>query len=204
MTPSSYRAGGEGARVVFSIASCDLGVLLVAATARGLCLVTIADTTELAVTRLHTELPRAEITRDDEQLGPLLADVLGRIEGDAPARDLPLDVQGTAFQRRVWEALIRIPRGQVRTYGEVAAAIGAPRAVRAVGSACGANPVPVVVPCHRVVPAAGGVGNYGLGPHRKEALLAREGAEPPPHASGARGTRRPPHEPKATSPSATS
>ncbi len=178
MTPASYRAGGAGATVVYTIAPSPLGALLVATTDRGLCKVDIGDDEPTLEAALAREFHQAVRKRDDEGLASLVEVVLARIEGRAPARDLPLDVRGTAFQRRVWEELRRIPLGETRTYGEVAAAIGAPGASRAVGSACGANPVPVVVPCHRVVPASGGVGNYGLGPARKRTLLEREGASP--------------------------
>jgi AraC family transcriptional regulator of adaptative response/methylated-DNA-[protein]-cysteine methyltransferase len=150
--------------------------LLVAVTDHGLCRIDVGDSEAGLERSLRAEFPRADVHRDDTALGPVVAEVLRRINGRSPAFDLPLDVRGTAFQRRVWEELRRIPLGEVRTYGEVAAAIGAPRAVRAVGSACGANPVPVVVPCHRVLPKSGGVGNYGLGPERKRELLRREGA----------------------------
>ena len=109
----------------------------------------------------------------------MVDDVLARLDGRETALELPLDVRGTAFQRRVWEELRRIPLGETRTYGEVAEAIGSPRAMRAVGTACATNPVPFVVPCHRVVPASGGIGNYGLGPARKAELLRREGALEP-------------------------
>ncbi|HZP29396.1 MAG TPA: methylated-DNA--[protein]-cysteine S-methyltransferase [Acidimicrobiia bacterium] len=176
MTPASYRAGGAGATVLFTIADTSLGALLVAVTERGLCKIDLADDPRKAEETLHGEFHAADIRRDDTALAPIVDDVVARIDGHVPTRDLPLDVQGTAFQRRVWEELRRIPAGETRTYAEVAEAIGAPRASRAVGSACGANPVPIVVPCHRVVPAAGGVGNYGLGPHRKVELLRREGS----------------------------
>jgi AraC family transcriptional regulator, regulatory protein of adaptative response / methylated-DNA-[protein]-cysteine methyltransferase len=178
MTPASYRAGGAGTTITFTVTDSPLGALLVAVTDRGLCKIDIADdatTVEWALTR---EFHRAEIRRDDDALAPVVAEVLARIDGRSPALELPLDVQGTAFQRRVWEELRRIPLGETRTYGDVAAAIDAPRASRAVGSACGANPVPVVVPCHRVVPSTGGIGNYGLGPRRKQHLLEQEGATP--------------------------
>jgi AraC family transcriptional regulator, regulatory protein of adaptative response / methylated-DNA-[protein]-cysteine methyltransferase len=178
MTPASYRAGGAGSTVVYTIAPSPLGALLVATTDRGLCKVDIGDDEPTLEAALAREFHQAVRKRDDEGLASLVEAVLARIEGRAPDRDLPLDVRGTAFQRRVWEELRRIPLGETRTYGEVAAAIGAPGASRAVGSACGANPVPVVVPCHRVVPASGGVGNYGLGPARKRTLLEREGATP--------------------------
>jgi AraC family transcriptional regulator of adaptative response/methylated-DNA-[protein]-cysteine methyltransferase len=178
MTPASYRAGGAGATVVYTVVDSPLGSLLVASTERGVCKVTIGDSDPECAAWLRDEFHAAVIIRDDDALGEVVADVLTRLEGRTPASTLPLDVRGTAFQRRVWEELQRIPAGETRTYGEVADAIGAPGAARAVGSACGSNPVPVVVPCHRVVPASGGVGNYGLGPHRKRALLEKEGASP--------------------------
>jgi AraC family transcriptional regulator, regulatory protein of adaptative response / methylated-DNA-[protein]-cysteine methyltransferase len=178
MTPASYRAGGAGATITFTVTDSPLGALLVAVTDRGLCKVDLADDAIAAEWALSNEFHRAEIRRDDDALAPIVAEVLARIDGRKPARELPLDVRGTAFQRRVWEELQRIPLGETRTYGEIAAAIDAPRASRAVGSACGANPVPVVVPCHRVLPATGGIGNYGLGPRRKQRLLEHEGAAP--------------------------
>jgi AraC family transcriptional regulator of adaptative response/methylated-DNA-[protein]-cysteine methyltransferase len=178
MTPASYRAGGAGATITFTVNDSPLGALLVAVTNRGLCKVDLADDAISAEWALSNEFHRADIRRDDDALAPIVAEVLARIDGRKPARELPLDVRGTAFQRRVWEELQRIPLGETRTYGEVAAAIDAPRASRAVGSACGANPVPVVVPCHRVLPASGGIGNYGLGPRRKQRLLEQEGAAP--------------------------
>jgi AraC family transcriptional regulator, regulatory protein of adaptative response / methylated-DNA-[protein]-cysteine methyltransferase len=178
MTPASYRDGGAGATITFTVTDSPLGALLVAVTERGLCKVDLADDAIAAEWALSNEFHQADIRRDDDALAPIVAEVLARIDGRKPARELPLDVRGTAFQRRVWEELQRIPLGETRTYGEIAAAIDAPRASRAVGSACGANPVPVVVPCHRVLPASGGIGNYGLGPRRKQRLLEHEGAAP--------------------------
>lgn len=178
MTPASYRAGGAGATITFTVTDSPLGALLIAVTERGLCKVDLADDAIAAEWALTNEFHQAEIRRDDDALAPIVVEVLARIDGRKPARELPLDVRGTAFQRRVWEELQQIPLGETRTYGEIAAAIDAPRASRAVGSACGANPVPVVVPCHRVVPASGGIGNYGLGPRRKQRLLEHEGATP--------------------------
>lgn len=178
MTPASYKAGGAGATVVYTVVDSPLGSLLVAATERGLCQIDIGDSEASVEARLRREFHAAALQRDDRGLRELVTEVLLRLDGRATVADLPLDVQGTAFQRRVWEELRRIPVGETRTYGEIAAAIGEPRAARAVGSACGKNPVPVVVPCHRVVPASGGVGNYGLGPERKRELLRREGATP--------------------------
>jgi AraC family transcriptional regulator of adaptative response/methylated-DNA-[protein]-cysteine methyltransferase len=125
--------------------------------------------------RLHQEFPSAvAIARDDDALAPVVAEVLRRIDGELPTAELPLDVRGTAFQLRVWQELQRIPRGETRSYGEVAAAIGVPTGARAVGTACGSNPVSVVVPCHRVVTATGGLGGYAWGLDRKQALLERE------------------------------
>jgi AraC family transcriptional regulator of adaptative response/methylated-DNA-[protein]-cysteine methyltransferase len=178
MTPASYRAGGAGATITFTVTDSPLGALLIAVTERGLCKVDLADDAITAEWALTNEFHQAEIRRDDDALAPIVAEVLARIDGRKPDRELPLDVRGTAFQRRVWEELQQIPLGETRTYGEIAAAIDAPRSSRAVGSACGANPVPVVVPCHRVVPASGGIGNYGLGPRRKQRLLEHEGATP--------------------------
>lgn len=179
MTPASYRAGGAGATIVWAVADSDLGRLLVAATDRGLCSIQLGDDDVDLAERLADEFPRAVLERDDDSLGTIVAAVLQIIAGDPAPPAIPLDITGTAFQRRVWEALRHIPYGEVRTYGEIAIEIGAPRAVRAVGTACGANPVALVVPCHRVVPKGGGVGNYGFGPERKRVLLRREGASVP-------------------------
>lgn len=162
--------------MTYTVATCDLGALLVAATDRGLCHVELHDTEADAVEAIGGHAPDARLVRDDSKLRPLVDEVLHRVAGRAPEQTLPLDVHGTEFQRAVWGALAQIPRGEVRTYGEVAEAIGAPRAVRAVGSACGANPIAVVVPCHRVVRAGGDMGSYAGGPQRKRELLRREGA----------------------------
>jgi AraC family transcriptional regulator of adaptative response/methylated-DNA-[protein]-cysteine methyltransferase len=178
MTPASYKAGGAGATVLYAIVDSPLGTLTVGVTEHGLCAVQLSDDELDADEQIHREFHAATLVRDDGGLRDIVDNVLDRIEGRAPATELPLDIRGTAFQRRVWEELQRIPLGETRTYGEVAAAIGSPRAVRAVGTACGANPVAIVVPCHRVLPASGGVGNYGGGPHRKRELLRREHALP--------------------------
>ena len=176
MTPASYKAGGEGATIAWTTTETDLGVLLVAATERGLCFILLGDSEGALEADLRAEFPRAHLERDAGALAVIVDAVLQRIAGDPAPADIPLDITGTAFQRRVWEALRHIPYGEVRTYGEIAIAIGEPKAVRAVGTACGSNPVAIVVPCHRVVPKSGGVGNYGFGPERKRVLLAREGA----------------------------
>jgi len=193
MTPASYRAGGAGAVIAWTITDSDLGRLLVAATERGLCFIQLGDDDDELHARLAREFPEAVLSRDDAALGAIVDAVLQRIAGDPAPADIPLDITGTAFQRRVWEALRHIPYGEVRTYGDIAAAIGSPRAVRAVGTACGSNPVALVVPCHRVVPKGGGVGNYGFGPDRKRALLRREGASVP--GSGRRQISGDEHDP---------
>ena len=184
MTPASYRAGGAGATITWTVTPSDLGPLLVAATDRGLCFIQLGDDPATLERRLDDEFPAASLSRDDDALGPIVDAVLQRIAGDPAPAAIPLDITGTAFQRRVWEALRDIPYGEVRTYGEIAEEIGSPRAVRAVGTACGANPVGLVIPCHRVVPKSGGVGNYGFGPERKRVLLGREGASVPTTAAG--------------------
>lgn len=165
--------------VHWASAPTDLGVLTVARTGRGCVLVRLDDTAAAAADRLRTRTtrahPGADLVRDDDTLSDLLDAARSRIAGDPNAPAVALDLVGTPFQRSVWDALCAVPFGEVRTYGEIASAVGAPRAVRAVGSACGANPVALIVPCHRVVPAAGGTGNYGLGVERKRVLLEREG-----------------------------
>jgi AraC family transcriptional regulator of adaptative response/methylated-DNA-[protein]-cysteine methyltransferase len=175
MTPASYGAGGAGASIAFTVASSPLGALIVATTVRGICWIALGAEAAALEARLHQEFPSAvAIARDDDALAPVVAEVLRRIDGELPTAELPLDVRGTAFQLRVWQELQRIPRGETRSYGEVAAAIGVPTGARAVGTACGSNPVSVVVPCHRVVTATGGLGGYAWGLDRKQALLERE------------------------------
>jgi AraC family transcriptional regulator of adaptative response/methylated-DNA-[protein]-cysteine methyltransferase len=177
MTPSSYGAGGAGADIVFTIGLSPLGPLVVARTGRGICWIALGSDAEVLEERMRREFPHAStIARDDGALAPVVAEVLRRIDGAVPQADLPLDVRGTAFQLRVWQELQRIPLGETRSYGEVAAAVGAPGGARAVGAACGSNPVAVVVPCHRVVTAAGGLGGYAFGLEAKERLLKRESA----------------------------
>jgi AraC family transcriptional regulator of adaptative response/methylated-DNA-[protein]-cysteine methyltransferase len=178
MTPASYGAGGAGARIAFTVVDSPLGRLLVAATDRGICRVALGESARDLEAMVRDEFHAAEITRDDDGLVPVVAEVLRRIVGQAPAADLPLDVRGTAFQLRVWQELRRIPRGETRTYGGIAAAVGTPGGARAVGRACGTNPVAVVVPCHRVVPAGGGLGGYAWGVDAKRYLLDHEHEAP--------------------------
>src|SRR5574341_582785 len=172
MSAREYRANGKGQRIVCSCFATPLGTVLVAATDRGLCSVKLADDAARLKRLLAEEFSAAEIVEGD--LKDLKAKILAFIEGEASLARIPLDVRGTVFQRRVWDELRRIPRGETRTYQDIARAIGAPRAVRAVGSACGANPVALVVPCHRAVRADGGMGGYAWGIGRKKKLLKLE------------------------------
>ena len=177
MTPAVYRRGGEGLRIRFAIVPSRLGQLLVAATANGVCTVSLGDTDAQLERRLRAECPRALVERDDDgSLAELAGKVVAHIRGDGAAHDLPLDVRGTAFQQQVWSALLAIPYGETRSYAEVAAAIGQPTATRAEARACATNPVAVEIPCHRVVRSDGGLGGYAGGVERKERLLAVEGS----------------------------
>ncbi|MFI5021887.1 MAG: bifunctional DNA-binding transcriptional regulator/O6-methylguanine-DNA methyltransferase Ada [Alphaproteobacteria bacterium] len=176
MTPATYKRGGEGARIRFTIAPCALGRLLVAATERGICMVSLGDEDEHLVHELSHDFPAAEIRRDDAALGAPLAALLDHLAGKEPHLDLPLDVRATAFQWRVWQALRAIPYGEQRSYGEIAALLGRPRAARAVGRACATNPVSLIVPCHRAVGSSGDLTGYRWGVERKKTLLAKERA----------------------------
>jgi AraC family transcriptional regulator of adaptative response/methylated-DNA-[protein]-cysteine methyltransferase len=178
MTPGKFRAGGAGETISWTIAPIPDGLALVAATLRGLCSVRMGRAEDDLENELRTEFPRANLRRDESALAGVAALVsdlaAGRPRPDAAA--LPLDVHTTAFRSRVWEALRRIPAGETRSYGQIAEAVGAPRAARAVGSACALNPVPIVVPCHRVVASDGSIGGYSGGLARKRQLLDAEGA----------------------------
>jgi len=174
MTPSTYRRGAFGVPIRFTTVDSAVGRLLIAATPRGVCLVSIGRSDAELQAALRHEYPAATITRDPGGLSRWARQVLNHLGGRVPRLDLPLDIQATAFQWQVWDALTAIPRGSTRTYAEVAAAIGRPRAARAVARACATNPVALAIPCHRVVPAAGGVGGYRWGTSRKQALLAQE------------------------------
>ena len=156
----------------YALVETSLGTLLVAATARGVCRIVFGDQ------RSGAREPAAlrDLHRDDAKLAPFAAAIADYVDGRATSLDLPLDVRGSEFRRRVWDALAAIPRGATRSYADVARAIGMPRAARAVANACGANPVAVAIPCHRVVASDGGIGGYRWGIERKRALLAREGA----------------------------
>jgi AraC family transcriptional regulator of adaptative response/methylated-DNA-[protein]-cysteine methyltransferase len=181
MPPSTYRQGGEGMTIQYTIVDSALGRLLVAATPRGVCSVAMAASDGELEGVVAGEYPRASISRDDEGLlQEWTRAIVDHLDGSRPRLDLPIDVQATSFQWQVWKALTEIPAGETRTYSQVAASIGHPRAVRAVGHACASNRVAILIPCHRVVPSAGGVGNYRWGPQRKKALLDREHRGPKP------------------------
>ncbi len=174
MTPATYQKGGRGMKIKYTTAKSTLGEVLVAATERGVSAVYLGDATQKLVNELREEYPRAEITAAQGGFSQWVEEVVARTEGSAPRRELPLDLQATAFQRRVWQELQKIPRGTTRTYSQIARAVGKPRAVRAVARACATNPVSIVVPCHRVVRADGNLAGYRWGLSRKEKLLERE------------------------------
>jgi AraC family transcriptional regulator of adaptative response/methylated-DNA-[protein]-cysteine methyltransferase len=177
MPPSSYRKGGAGATIAFATRPTPVGVLLLAATERGVCAIAMGDNAAALRRALAEEFPAATLVQDATRLDPWLTRAMDHVSGWSPSLDLPLDVRATAFQWQVWSALARIPRGQTRSYAQVAAAIGRPSAARAVARACASNPVALAIPCHRVVPAAGGIGGYRWGRKRKAALLAAEAGE---------------------------
>lgn len=179
MTPATYAKGGQGAEIAYALTDSPLGRLLVAATPRGVCFVALAARDDVLVAKLQREFPAAAaLSRDDAALGQAVSAILDMIDGAQPHAGLPLDIRFTAFQRRVWEELTRIPPGETRSYGEIAAALGQPSAQRAVGRACATNPVPVIIPCHRAVRQDGGLGGYRWGTARKRKLLDREGHRP--------------------------
>jgi len=171
MTPSAWKRGGAGVTIRWTVADTSLGPMLVAATDKGLCRVSF-DEDEAA---LRARFPNAEIVPGGAALAELAARVVAEVETPGRDRDLPLDVQGTAFQEAVWQALRQIPAGETRTYSELAAIAGNPRAVRAAGTACGANHVSIVIPCHRAQRSDGSMGGYAYGIDRKIALRRREG-----------------------------
>jgi AraC family transcriptional regulator of adaptative response/methylated-DNA-[protein]-cysteine methyltransferase len=176
MTPATYRKGGKGMKIGYMIAKSPLGKVLVAATERGISAVYLGDAENTMVAELREEYPRAEIAPATDSFRRWVSEIVQRIEGKQPRMELPLDLQATAFQRRVWQELQRIPRGRTRTYSQVARSLGQPKAVRAVARACATNPVSVVVPCHRVIRQDGALAGYRWGLSRKEQLLAQERA----------------------------
>jgi len=161
-------------KIKYTTSKSTLGEVLVAATERGVSAVYLGDAAPELVRELRNEYPRAEISPEKGVLSEWVSEIIARVEGVAPRRELPLDLQATAFQRRVWQELQKIPRGCTKTYSQVAKAMGSPRAVRAVARACATNPVSIVVPCHRVIRTDGKLAGYRWGLVRKERLLERE------------------------------
>jgi len=176
MTPATYQKGGKGMKIGYSIAKSPLGKVLVGATERGVSAVYLGDEETKLVAELREEYPRAEISPAADSYQRWVREIVERIEGKQPRLELPLDLQATAFQRRVWQELQRIPRGRTRTYSQVARSLGQPKAMRAVARACATNPVSIVVPCHRVIREDGALAGYRWGLSRKEQLLAQERA----------------------------
>ena len=178
MTPATYGRGGRDMRIIYTIANCSLGRVLVAATERGVCSVALGDSDSKLVAALFAEYPNASIDSRDTRISPSLNLWLGKIlehlDGKTKRIDLPLDLQATAFQGRVWEELRRIPFGNTRSYQEIANAIGKPKAVRAVARACASNHVALIIPCHRVIREDKNLGGYRWGLQRKRKLLESE------------------------------
>ncbi len=177
MTPTRYKSGGAGTQIRFAVGRCSLGEILVAASTRGICAIALGDDADLLLRDLQDRFPRAALIGGDAKFERRVAQVIAFVESPKAACDLPLDVRGTAFQHKVWQALRRIPPGKTMTYAEIARRIGAPTAVRAVAGACAANAIAVVIPCHRVVRSDGTLSGYRWGVARKRALLAREAAD---------------------------
>lgn len=174
MTPSRFRARGAQETLRFAVADCALGSVLVAASAVGVAAILLGDDPEALVRDLQQRFGQAELIGGDPGFEAMVAKVIGLIAAPAQRHDLPLDIRGTAFQHAVWQALQRIPPGQTATYAEIAAAVGRPRAIRAVAGACAANPLAVAVPCHRVIRQDGTMSGYRWGVERKRCLLTRE------------------------------
>jgi AraC family transcriptional regulator, regulatory protein of adaptative response / methylated-DNA-[protein]-cysteine methyltransferase len=176
MAPSKFRKGGVGTAIRFAVGECSLGSILVAATGRGVCAISFGDDPDALVRDLQDRFPRAELIGGDHDFERVVAQVVGFVEAPTKGLDLPLDIRGTAFQQRVWKALRLLPPGSTATYAELARRIGRPKAVRAVAQACGANPIAVAIPCHRVVRTDGALSGYRWGVERKRALIERETA----------------------------
>jgi AraC family transcriptional regulator of adaptative response/methylated-DNA-[protein]-cysteine methyltransferase len=185
MTPSQYRAGGANEEIRFALGEISLGTILVASSKKGVAAILLGDDPNRLVRELQDRFPKALLIGADRDYEALVARVVGLIESPRLGLDLPLDVRGTAFQRRVWQALQGIPVGQTVSYKEIAQRIGSPKAIRAVASACAANSLAVAIPCHRVVRTDGSLSGYAWGVERKQALLTRE-------AAGRLSKRRPP------------
>ncbi len=176
MTPGAYRRGGTGEAIRFAVGQCSLGAILVAATGKGICAITFGEDPDALVRGLQDQFPKADLIGGDPAFEATVARVVGLVETPGQLFDLPLDIRGTAFQQRVWQALRALPAGVTASYRDIAAAVGAPTAVRAVAQACAAHTLAVALPCHRVVRADGARSGYRWGVDRKAALLRRERA----------------------------
>ena len=174
MTPTAYKKGGDGMKINFTITECELGRILVARTIKGLCNVAFADDDEQLVNNLNHEFPNAEIVKDAKVLKGFVDEILKHLAGKKQRLDLPLDIQATAFQMRVWELLRKIPYGETVSYSQIAEQLGDKKKVRAVAQACANNRIAVVIPCHRVVAKDGKLSGYRWGVERKQALLKME------------------------------
>jgi AraC family transcriptional regulator of adaptative response/methylated-DNA-[protein]-cysteine methyltransferase len=174
MTPSVYRAGGAGETIRYATGRSTLGVVLVAATERGVCFIALGDKREALTRELGEEFPAAKLRRGDRDFQRLVSQVVALVESPAAAHNLPLDIRGTAFQQRVWQALTEIPAGTTITYTELARRVGKPRAIRAAAAACASNDLAIAIPCHRVVRTSGSLAGYRWGLERKRVLLDRE------------------------------
>ncbi len=179
MTPTDYRRGGANTGIRFAIGQCSLGAILVATSARGVCAIALGDDPDTLIRDLQDRFAHAELHGNDADFERLVATVVGFVEAPRLGLDLPLDIRGTAFQQRVWQALQQIPPGKTASYTAIAQRIGAPRSARAVASACGANTLAVAIPCHRVVRTDGALSGYRWGVERKRALLGREAGDDP-------------------------
>ena len=176
MTPKEFRTGGAGASIRFAVGECSLGSILVGATGKGVCAILLGDDPDALVRDLQDRFPKAQLIGADREFERLVAIVVGFVEAPARGLELPLDMRGTAFQQRVWQALRQIPSGSSASYAEIARRIGQPKAVRAVAQACSSNRIAVAIPCHRVVRTDGALSGYRWGVERKRALLEREKA----------------------------
>ncbi len=174
MTPATYRKGGQGMQIRYAVRECPLGYLLVGMTTRGVCEVSLGDSAEAVEAWLMHDYPNAQFSRTDDDLAQAMDMLIHYLQGDSRQLQLPLDLQATAFQLRVWEALRNIPYGETRSYRQIAETLGAPSASRAVARACASNRVALVIPCHRVVREGGALSGYRWGIERKSALLAQE------------------------------
>lgn len=174
MAPQTFRTGGKGETIRFAVGECSLGAILVASSEKGVCCILLGDDPDTLAIDLQDRFPKAELVGGDEDYENLIAKVVGFVEMPKLGLGLPLDVRGTAFQQRVWQALREIPVGSTMSYSQVAEKIGSPKSVRAVAGACAANAIAVAIPCHRVVRNDGNLSGYRWGVERKRALLVRE------------------------------